>query len=119
MQPFKSVHGFTEDGTRPGRVEDSIVCGGTIISGGTVERSIVGRGVRVNSFSQVEDSILMDDVTVGRYAKLKRCIIDKDVIIPEGFRIGFDEEQDRRLFTVSNSGIVVVPKGMDLTDQAR
>jgi len=118
VPPCKSVHGFTEDGTRPGRVEDSIVGGGTIISGGTVERSIVGRGVRINSFSHITDSIIMDDVTIGRYAELKRCIIDKDVIIPERFRIGFDEEQDRRLFTVSESGIVVVPKGMDLTDQA-
>ncbi len=118
VPPFKSVHGFTEDGNLPGRVEDSIVGGGTIISGGNVVRSIVGRGVRVNSFSRITDSILMDDVTVGRYAELKRCIIDKDVIIPEGFRIGFDEEQDRRLFTVSAAGIVVVPKGMNLTDQA-
>ncbi len=118
VPPFKSVHGFTEDGTRPGRVEDSIVGGGTIISGGTVERSIVGRGARINSFSHITDSILMDDVTIGRYAELKRCIIDKDVVIPERFRIGFDEEQDRRLFTVSDSGIVVVPKGMDLTDQS-
>ncbi len=118
VPPCKSVHGFTEDGKLPGRVEDSIVGGGTIISGGNVVRSIVGRGVRVNSFSRVTESIIMDDVTIGRYAELKRCIVDKDVIIPEGFRIGFDEEQDRRLFTVSESGIVVVPKGMDLTDQA-
>jgi glucose-1-phosphate adenylyltransferase len=116
VPPCKSVHGFTEDGTRPGRVEDSIVGGGTIISGGTVERSIVGRGVRVNSYSQITDSIIMDDVTIGRYAQLKRCIIDKDVIIPEHFKIGYDEEQDKRLFTVSDSGIVVVPKGMDLTE---
>jgi len=118
VPPFKSVHGFTEDGHLPGRVEDSIVGGGSIISGGIVERSIVGRSVRINSFSKVSDSIIMDDVTIGRYAQLKRCIVDKDVIIPENFRIGFDEEQDRRLFTVSASGIVVVPKGMDLTDQA-
>ncbi|MFT5314586.1 MAG: glucose-1-phosphate adenylyltransferase [Candidatus Krumholzibacteriia bacterium] len=116
VPPFKSVHGFTEDGTLPGRVEDSIVGGGSIISGGTVERSIVGRGVKVNSCAHISDAILMDDVTVGRYAKLRRCIIDKDVIIPEGFEIGYDEEQDRRLFTVSDSGIVVVPKRMDLTE---
>lgn len=116
VPPFKSVHGFTEDGTLPGRVEDSIVGGGSIISGGTVERSIIGRGVRVNSCAHIADSILMDDVTVGRYAELKRCIIDKDVIIPEGFKIGFDVAHDRRLFTVSDSGIVVVPKGMDLTE---
>jgi glucose-1-phosphate adenylyltransferase len=115
--PCKSVHGFTSDGKLPGRVEDSIVGAGTIISGGNVVRSIVGRGVRINSFSRVTESIIMDDVRIGRYAELKRCIIDKDVIVPEGFRIGFDGEQDRRLFTVTDSGIVVVPKGMDLTDK--
>jgi len=119
VPPCKSVHGFTEDGKLPGRVEDSIVGGGTIISGGNVVRSIVGRGVRINSFSRVIDSIIMDDVKIGRYAELKRCIVDKDVIVPEGFRIGCDEEQDRRLFTVSDSGIVVVPKGMDLTEKGR
>jgi glucose-1-phosphate adenylyltransferase len=117
VPPFKSVAGFTEDGKLPGRVEDSIVGGGTIISGGNVVRSIVGRGVRVNSFSRVTESILMDDVSVGRYAELRRCIIDKDVIIPEGFKIGVDPEQDRRLFTVSEGGIVVVPKGLDLTTE--
>jgi glucose-1-phosphate adenylyltransferase len=117
VPPFKSVHGFTTDGKLPGRVEDSIVGGGTIISGGNVVRSVVGRGVRVNSFSRITESIIMDDVTVGRYAELKRCIVDKDVVIPEGFRIGFDAEQDRRLFTVSEGGIVVVSKGMDLSEQ--
>ena len=62
MPPCKSVHGFTEDGTLPGIVEDSIVGGGAVISGGRVERSLLGRGVRVNSYSRVTDSILMDDV---------------------------------------------------------
>ncbi len=72
--------------------------------------------MRVNSYSHITDSIVMDDVIIGRYAQLKRCIVDKDVIIPEHFKIGYDEEQDKRLFTVSDSGIVVVPKGMDLTE---
>ena len=75
VPPCKSVHGFTEDGTLPGTVVDSIVGGGTVVSGGHVERSLLGRGVRVNSYSRVSDSILMDYVQVGRYAKLKNCII--------------------------------------------
>jgi glucose-1-phosphate adenylyltransferase len=114
--PCKAVHGFTEDGTLPGIVEDSIVGVGAVISGGHVERSLLGRGVRVNSYSRVSDSILMDHVEIGRYAKVQRSIIDKSVIVPEGMQIGFDLEQDRRLFNVSADGIVVVPKGMDLAE---
>ena len=118
VPPCKSVHGFTEDGTLPGIVEDSIVGGGAVISGGHVERSLLGRGVRVNSFSKVTDSILMEDVEIGRYAKVQRCIIDKNVVVPEGMEIGFDLERDRILFNVSAEGIVVVPKGMDLSEHA-
>lgn len=114
VPPCKSVHGFTKDGTLPGIVEDSIVGGGSIISGGRVERSILSRGVRVNSYSRVIDSIVMDNVNIGRYAEIQRCIIDKNVTIPEGMKIGFDEEKDRSLFKVSPSGIVVIPKEMDL-----
>ena len=117
LPPCKSVHGFTEDGTLPGIVEDSIVGSGTIVSGGRVERSIIGRGVRVNSYSKVTDCIIMDDVTIGRYAQLDRCIIDKNVVIPEGMKIGFDLEHDRQLFKVSAEGVVVVPKGLDLTPE--
>ena len=115
--PFKSVHGFTEDGTLPGIVEDSIVGSGTVVSGGRIERSIIGRGVRVNSYSRITDSILMDDVTIGRYAQVNRCIIDKNVVVPEGMKIGFDLEKDRHLFKVSSEGVVVVPKGMDLNPE--
>ena len=114
VPPCKSVHGFTEDGKLPGIVEDSIVGGGTIVSGGRVERSIIGRSVKVNSYSKVTDSIIMDDVVIGRYAELNRCIIDKNVHVPEGMKIGFDLEKDRNMFKVSAGGIVVVPKGMRL-----
>ena len=105
VPPCKSVHGFTEDGTLPGIVEDSIVGVGAVISGGRVERSLLGRGVRVNSYSHVTDSILMDNVDIGRYAKVKRCIIDKSVVVPEGMEIGFDLEKDLKLvgFSVSQS----------------
>ena len=118
VPPCKSVHGFTEDGTLPGTVVDSIVGGGSVVSGGHVERSILGRGVRVNSYSKVSDSILMDHVEVGRYAELSRCIIDKNVRIPEGTKIGADPARDGRMFKVSADGIVVVPKDMDLSDLA-
>jgi len=97
-------------------VEDSIVGGGTIISGGRVEHSVLGRSVRINSYSSVSESILMDRVQVGRYAKLQRCIVDKNVVIPDGMEIGFDRDQDERLFTVSAGGVVVVPKNMDLSE---
>ncbi len=115
LPPCKSVHGYTEDGTLPGLVEDSIVGSGSIVSGGKVIRSVLGRGVRVNSYSRVVDSIVFDDVTIGRHVELNRCIVDKDVRIPEGMRIGFDQEQDRKLFKISRDGVVVVPKGIDLT----
>ncbi len=116
VPPFKSTHGFTEDGTLPGVVEDSIVGSGTVISGGHVERSVLSRSVRVNSYSKVTESILMDNVDIGRYAKVHRCIIDKNVTIPEGMEIGFDREKDERMFKVSSSGVVVVPKNMDLRE---
>ncbi len=115
LPPCKSVHGYTEDGTLPGIVEDSIVGSGSIVSGGKVERCVIGRGVRVNSHCHLTDSIVMDDVVIGRNARLNRCIIDKDVIIPEGMEIGFDHEKDSQLFKVSAEGVVVIPKGMDLS----
>jgi glucose-1-phosphate adenylyltransferase len=96
---------------RRGYAVDSIVCPGTIVSGGRVERSILGSGVRVNSFASVEDSILFPNVDVGRHAKLRRAIVEKDVEIPAGVKIGFDAEQDRaRGFFITDGGITVVAR---------
>jgi glucose-1-phosphate adenylyltransferase len=96
---------------RCGEAHDSIVCAGAIISGGHVTRTIVGPQARVNSYADVEDSIIFSHVDVGRHAKIRRAIIDKGVQIPEGVRIGYDEEEDlARGFTVSDSGIVVIAK---------
>ncbi len=96
---------------RVGAATDSIVCAGSIISGGRVNHSIIGNNVRVNSYAQVSDSILFDRVEVGRHAKIRRAIIDKDVRIPPGVSIGYDLELDkRRGFVVSPEGIVVVGK---------
>jgi len=96
---------------RIGIATDSMVSEGCIISGGQVDRSILGVRVRVNSFSDVSESILFDDVEVGRHAQIRRAIIDKGVTIPPGTTIGYDPEADRRRFTVSDQGVVVIPKG--------
>ena len=68
----------------------------------------------MNSFSSVSESVLFDDVDVGRYARLRRAIVDKGVVIPPGVTIGYDLDEDRERFTVSEGGIVVVPKDADL-----
>ena len=104
---------FAEQGetARRGQALDSIVCHGTIISGGQVERSVLGPNVRINSYSHVEGSVLFAGVNVGRHAKVRRTIIDKEVEIPPGIEIGFDHELDRsRGFLVTESGLTVLAK---------
>ena len=97
---------------RCGRAVDSIVCPGSIISGGLVDHSIISCNVRVNSYATVEDSILFEDVDIGRRAKIRRAIIDKGIRIPPGVSIGFDHQQDiRHGFQVTESGLVVIAKG--------
>jgi glucose-1-phosphate adenylyltransferase len=95
---------------RVGIAMDSLVCDGCIISGGQIHKSVLSPGVRINSFSHVEQCVLMERVKVGRYARLRRVIVDKDVEIPPGAQIGFDLEQDKKRFTVTAEGIVVIPK---------
>ena len=73
-------------------------------------------GCRINSFSEVEESVLFENVRIGRHARLRRCIIDKDVEIPQGAEIGFDLELDRKRFHVTDGGIVVIPKRAKLDD---
>lgn len=104
---------FAEEGynARRGQALDSIICQGSIISGGHVERSILSFNTRVNSFSHVQDSILFDGVDIGRRARVRRAIIDKGVHIPPGTEIGYNVEHDReRGFTISEGGIVVIAK---------
>ena len=106
LPPAKTV--FDEDGRR-GMNIDSYVCAGCVTSGGTVKRTILGPRCKVNSYSLVEDSILFENVSVGRNAKIKKVIIDKNIVIPDGAQIGYDHEQDRlKGYTVTESGIVVV-----------
>ena len=109
--PPKFVFAGQGSDARRGEALDSIVCQGCIVSGGQVERSILGSNVRINSFARVEDSILFDGVDIGRHARVRRAIIDKWVRIPPGTEVGFDPEQDRaRGFTVSEGGITVIAK---------
>ncbi|MDP2043832.1 MAG: sugar phosphate nucleotidyltransferase, partial [Candidatus Omnitrophota bacterium] len=112
--PVKTVHSGEKEEGRMGLVLDSIVSEGCVISGGRVQRSILSPNVRINSFSEVYDSILMEGVNLGRYAKIKRAIIDKDVSIPQGMVIGYDLKEDKKKFFVSDSGIVVVAKGTEI-----
>jgi len=99
-----------EASDRIGMATDSLVCDGVIVSGGRINRSILSPNVRINSYSQVDESILFDNVEVGRYSKIRRAIIDKDVEIPANTVIGYDLEKDKKRFTVSPEGIVVIPK---------
>ena len=96
---------------RLGHALDSLVCSGSIVSGGEVRRSVLGYNVRVNSWSTVEESILFDGVEIGRNCKIRRAIIDKRVRLPEGTTVGYDLDQDRAAgYTVTESGIVVIGK---------
>lgn len=109
--PPKFVFAESEPNGRRGQALDSIVCMGSIVSGGHVERSILGSNTRVNSFARVEDSILFEGVDIARRAKVRRAIIDKGVHIPPGVEIGYDHEHDRaRGFTVTEEGVVVIAK---------
>ncbi len=107
--PCKFVFGDDEHG-RVGSAVDSIVGAGSIVSGGLLERTVCFHRVRVNSYSHVSDSILFPSVDVGRGARLNRCIVDKGVRIPAGEVIGEDPERDRKRFTVSEQGVVVVTR---------
>ena len=103
--PAKFIFDF--EGRR-GQSLDSIVSGGTILSGGLVRGSVLGRGVRVHSGAYVEDSIIFDNCDIGRNAKVRRAILDKNVRVPEGETIGYDLERDRERYYVTDSGIVIV-----------
>jgi glucose-1-phosphate adenylyltransferase len=97
--------------SRVGYATDSLVCEGCIISGGHVNRSVLSPRVRVNSYSEVSESVLLENVEIGRHAVVRRAIIDKNVVIPPGTKIGVDPEADKKRFQVTESGIVVIPKG--------
>ena len=93
---------------------DSIVCGGCIVSGGRVQNSILSPNVRVQDHADVRESIVMENVTIGAQSRIRRAIIDKDVTIPSHTEIGYNREADAQRFTVTESGLVVISKGMKL-----
>ncbi|MPZ77500.1 MAG: glucose-1-phosphate adenylyltransferase [Deltaproteobacteria bacterium] len=101
---------------RKGMAVNSIVSEGTIISGSLVQSCVVGRNVRVHSYSRIEDCVIMDWVEIGRGCKIRRAIIDKSNVIPSGTQIGYDTASDRERYFVSQAGIVVVARGERKTD---
>ncbi|WP_239334425.1 glucose-1-phosphate adenylyltransferase [Frankia sp. CiP3] len=113
LPPAKFVH---EEPGRTGMALNSVVSNGVIISGGLVRRSVLSPGVRVNSWAQVENAVILDNTIIGRRAVVRNAILDKNVVVPEGTQIGMDKEHDlARGFTVSPDGITVVGKGVTIT----
>jgi glucose-1-phosphate adenylyltransferase len=109
LPPAKFV--FADDG-RTGAALDSMVCPGVIVSGSTVRRSVLSPSVQIDSYAEVDGSVLFAGVQVGAGAQVRNAIVDKDVVIEPGAAIGIDVESDRERYTVSAGGIVVVPKGV-------
>ncbi len=107
LPPSKFVH--DEQGRR-GEAVQTLIAEGSIISGASVQGSVIGRNVHIHSFAEITDSIIMDNVDIGEGAKLRGVIIDKNVHVPAGEIIGYDREKDEERFFVSESGIVVIPK---------
>lgn len=103
--PAKFV--FDEEGRR-GMAIDTIIAGSSIVSGGKVSGSVLGRGVRVHTGASVEDSVIFDNCDIGRRAKVRRAILDKNVKVPPGTEIGYNLDEDRKKYHVTESGIVVV-----------
>jgi len=108
--PARTVFGDDDQMGFTGNVLDSMICGGCVVVGATVKHSILSPGVRVRCYAEVEDSVVMNSVIIGKNAKIRKAIIDKDVVIENGAVIGHDEARDRQRFDVTTGGVVVVPK---------
>jgi glucose-1-phosphate adenylyltransferase len=115
VPPARTVCG--QDGQKcmqSGTALNSVISGGCIVSGGTVVESVLSHNVHVDAGSLVEQSVLLDDVRIGRGAKLRKVIVDQGVTVPDGYVIGHDPEADKARFTISPSGVVIVPGGISL-----
>jgi len=111
LPPAKLSNGF--EGSSP-QVMNSLLCQGSIVSGGHVDRSIIGTDVFVDDGAVVTDSIVFPGVRIGAGARLHRCVVDKNVDVPAGAVLGEDRSRDEELYTVSDNGVVVVPKGFKI-----
>jgi glucose-1-phosphate adenylyltransferase len=109
LPPAKFV--FNDDGRR-GMAVDSLVSGGCIISGGSVNRSVLFSKVHIHSYAEVEEAVLLPEVDVGRGCKLRKVVIDNGCVIPEGMEIGFDADEDAKRFYRSEGGVVLVTRAM-------
>ncbi len=110
LPPAKVAYSYGGDVSM---VNNSLLCSGSIVAGGRVDHSVVSPGVFIDGTAEVSESILFPGVRVGHGARLRRCVIDKNVDIPPGYRIGHDKGNDAQ-FTMSDRGIVVVDKGRKL-----
>jgi len=109
--PAKSVFAENKEGGRCGRALDSLVSTGCILSGGLIEKSVLSPNVRIHSYAEIHESVIMEGAEIGRYAKIRRAIIDKDVKILPSIQIGYNPEDDKKRFTISKNGVVMIPKG--------
>ncbi len=110
--PPKFVFGSRGPAPFAGHALDSVVGSGTIVSGATVHRSVIGPRVRIAEGSLIEDSIVFESAVIGRNVTVRRAIIEKRVVIPDGTCVGVDSKSDRRSgFTITPGGVVVIAKG--------
>ena len=109
MPPAKFVFDLED---RRGAAIDSMVSGGCIVSGSTLKNSILFSNVRVHSYCEITDAVILPEVTIGRHARLKRVIVDQGCRIPEGLVAGFDLAEDRKRFHVTEKGITLITPGM-------
>jgi len=109
LPPAKFV--FDDEGRR-GFATDSMVSGGCIVSGSTIRRSMLFSNVRVHSFGSIEDSVILPEVQVNRHVRLRRVVVDKNCVLPEGLTAGFDPVEDRKRFLVSERGITLIAPEM-------
>jgi glucose-1-phosphate adenylyltransferase len=109
LPPAKFVF---DDNDRRGQALDSMVSGGCIISGSVVRRSLLFSNVQVRSYSSIEDSVILPNVDIGRHVRLRRVVVGKSCMIPPGMTAGFDPEEDRRRFHVTESGVTLITPEM-------
>ncbi|WP_375262115.1 glucose-1-phosphate adenylyltransferase [Palleronia sp.] len=109
VPPAKFIH---DEENRRGHAISSMVAGGCIISGTEIRNSLLFTNVHTNSYSQLEEAVVLPHVTVGRHAKLSKCVVDARVVIPEGLVVGEDPEEDAKFFEVSKGGVTLITQPM-------